>query len=539
MLLLVLCLLAFLMIGCRQEETSLPDSVLQDAEENTPKQPNAEKPEEEPEKEPEEPEASENREPEEEPVLFGDHTSSDGTYRLREQKLEGEDTYVVIRGFPEFLLIEYFTEYEGSVYSFWVEEFWPDDGVFLGGSVVLPGRSQTFSLMTRGNIYEALPVRRTVTMTEEGITLQTEGCDEEVYLRVEDYAYHTAEEALVERLHSMYTIREASELVGCWELWDGGKTIHVTLEEDGGFHFVSKEPGMPVRVMDGAWGVDAETGDLQVVAEQAGDGQYPYVFTWQWRLDDSGYLYLQDEYGDILPGLGSDAGFWRAEDPVWFGLTQFMAMGYVWNSYDLSGEYTDQYGTDYDYSYRLPRFLEEEGDLGKINAEIGMKFSPIIEEELAAMEANEFISTQDVDWNLYVTEEIVTLHVYSFSWEWEEHRTYYYDLRTNSRTDSRELVRRMGIREDEFLEAVRRAAEVRFVETFSDMSESDREANGYADLLAWTISDEVINFDLPIYVDDFGDLCVYARIGSMAGAGEFWAPLYPFADWALGEESVG
>lgn len=276
-LLLVLCLLAFLMIGCRQEETSLPDSVLQDAEENTPKQPNAEKPEEEPEKEPEEPQTSENREPEEEPVLFGDHTSYDGTYRLREQKMEGEDTYVVVRGFPEFLLIECFTEYEGSVYSFWVEEFWPDDGVFLGGSVVLPGRSQTFSLMTRGNIYEALPVRRTVTMTEEGITLQTEGCDEEVYLQVEDYAYHTAEEALVERLHSMYTIREASELVGCWELWDGEKTIHVTLEEDSGFHFVAKEPGMPVRVMDGAWGVDAETGDLQVVAEQAGDGQYPYV----------------------------------------------------------------------------------------------------------------------------------------------------------------------------------------------------------------------------------------------------------------------
>ena len=109
------------------------------------------------------------------PTFIGDYTSYDSTYRLAEQKMENEDTYVVVRGFPEFLLIECFTEYEGSVYSFWVEEFWPDDGVVLGESEELLGKSQDFSLMTRGNIYTAMPSRRTVTLTEEGITLHTEG----------------------------------------------------------------------------------------------------------------------------------------------------------------------------------------------------------------------------------------------------------------------------------------------------------------------------------------------------------------------------
>ena len=468
----------------------------------------------------------------EEPAFTGDYTSYDGTYRLAEQKMENEDTYVVVRGFPEFLLIECFTEYEGSVYSFWVEEFWPDDGVVLGESAELLGKSQDFSLMTRGNIYTAMPSRRTVTLTEEGITLHTEGFAEEVYLRAEDYGYHTPEAELLDRLHEMFTIREEPAPVGVWEIWDGWRTVHVTLAEDGGFHFVSKEPGCPVRVMDGVWGVDADTGDIQVVAELAGDGNYPYHITLHWRMDDNGYLYLWDEYGDILPQTGHDMGFWPAEEEVYLNMTQLTAMGYVSDYYDLSGEYTDQYGTDYYYSYRLPLFLEEEGDLAAINDAIRDQFVPIIEEELAAMEANEFLTMENVDWNLYVTEDIVTLYIHTFSYMVEYHQTYYYDLRTNSRTDSRELIKRLGMEEQEFLDTVRDAAEACFIEAFSGLPEEDREAYGYYDYLEWTLSDEAVNFDLPIFVDSVGNLCVCARIGSLAGASEFWATLYPFADWA-------
>lgn len=489
---------------------------------------------------PEKAEEKEETEPEPEgPVLSGDYTAYDGTYRLQEQKMEGEDTYVVIRGFPEFLLIECFTEYEGSVYSFWVEEFWPDDNVVLGESTELLGRSQSFSLMSRGNIYTAMPSRRTVSLTEDGITLHTEGFDEEVYLRVEDYGYHTGQAELLDRLNEMFSVREDKTPAGTWELWDGWRTIHVTLQLDGGFHFVSKEPGRPVRVMDGVWGVDADSGDIQIVAELAGDGNYPYVFTWQWRMEDGEYLYLWDEYGDILPETGNDVGFWQTGDTVYLNMSQLTAMGYVWDSYDLSGEYTDQYGTGYHYFYRLPLFLEEGGDLGEINGEIQETFVPLIEDELAAMEAGEFLTTQNVDWNLYVTEDIVTLYIHTFGWEWETHETYYYDLRTDSRTDSRELLRRIGISEEEFLTTVRDAAEAYYIEAFSTVPEEDREAYGYYDMLEWTVSDEAVNFDLPIFVDDVGNLCVYARIGSIAGADEFWAPLYPFADWNMSEEAVG
>ena len=491
---------------------------------------------------PEQPDKKEEPKPEvkpEEPAFSGDYTAYDGTYRSKERTEEGEEMYLVVRGFPDFLMIETYVAYEGSTYSFWVEEFWPDEGTVLGESRTLHGKSQTFSIMTRGHLYTEMPLDREITLTADGISLQFEGKEPEEYVRDDTYSYHTSEEELVKRLNEMFTLTQTPELEGIWTFWDGWRTVRIELEEDGGFHFISKEPGLPVFVYDGAWGVDADTGDIQITAELAGDGQYPYVVTWQWRLEDGEYLYLTDEYGFILRQLGNDYAFWRSEGDWTLNLTQPKAMGYVWDTYDRSGEYTDQYGTDYYYYYRLPEFFEDNDDLVQINTEIREKFAAIIEEELAAMEIGEFITAENVDYNLFITEDIVTVYIHSFSWEWEEHQTYYYDLRTNSRTDSRELLHRIGVDEEEFLETVRDAAEAYFIETFSGVPEADRQAYGYYDFLEWTVSDEAVNFDLPIYVDAVGNLCVMARIGSLAGASYFWTPLYPFADFAGYDDAVG
>ena len=465
--------------------------------------------------------------PEQERVL--DHLSYDGIYRLDEQNEEGIQTYMEVRSFPEFLLLELFQTYEGSTYSFWVEEFWPDEGYVIGDGTQLQGKSQEFSLMSRGNLYSAMPMDRTITLTEDGMVLQYKDLEEDHYVLDDSFGpYHTPEEDLRQRLQDMYTVDIEQALVGCWGFWDGWRTIRVTFEESGGFRFLSKEPGYPVRVLNGVWGVDQQSGDIQIVAELVGDGQFPYHVTWQWRLDENSFLYLVDEEEFLLKELGNDVGFWRAEETDPMNMTQLGAMGYVWDSYDLFGEYTDQYGTDYSYRYRLPVFLEDTGDLAKINAEILDRVVPIIEEELTAMERQEFLSTETVDWGLFVTEEIVTLHVYSLSWEVEQHQTWYYDLRSGKQVDSGELLRRIGVDETAFLETVRGAAEAYYIEAFAAMPEQDRADYGYYTMLDWTVSDEAVNLDLPIFVDRTGNLCVYTRIGSVAGAGEFWVPLYPF-----------
>ncbi len=495
--------------------------------------------------EPEQPKAEENKgqqkgeskeEPEEEPAADGpiDYTAYDGLYREKEPMDEGQNRYVVVRGFMDFLLLEYFVEFEGSTFSFWVEEFWPDESG-IDGSKTVQGKSQEYSIMTVGDCYMDVPRSRTITLTDEGLVLQYEGFDEEVFVRDKDYGgYHSTEEELMKILQDMQPAEVLDSLVGSWEYWDGWRSIYLVMDEDGGFHYLSKAPGKPARVLDGVWGVNPESGRLHLVAEMAGEGLMPYIVTWDWWIED-GELHLVDEEEWLLEDMGNDYALWKTDGPPILYMDQTEAMGYVWDEYDLWGAYTDQYGTEYNYIYRLPQFMDGSGELDEINQAIRDRFAPVIEGELEAMEQNEFLSTEAVQYEIYRVEDIVILHVYTFSYMAEDHAAYYLDTRTNTPTDSRELLRRMDISEQEFLDAVRAKAEAYFIEAFSGLPEEDREANYYYEYLDWTVSDEAVNMDLPIFVDRMGTLCVYARIGSLAGASEFWAPVFPFDDF----EAVG
>ena len=52
---------------------------------------------------------------------------------------------------------------------------------------------------------------------------------------------------------------------------------------------------------------------------------------------------------------------------------------------------------------------------------------------------------------------------------------------------------------------------------------------GYDEKLAWTLSDEAINLDMPVVVTESGELAVIARIGSFAASDYYYAALYPFS----------
>ena len=158
---------------------------------------------------------------------------------------------------------------------------------------------------------------------------------------------------------------------------------------------------------------------------------------------------------------------------------------------------------------------------------------PIIEEELAAMETGEFLSFAEVSFDSNVHEGVLYLHIYANTWDWEEHSAYYYDTKTGAFLSTEEVLDRLLINQNYFLEAVREYAQAAFVEMFCDLPETYREEAGYYDMLEWTVSDEAVNLQLPIFVDRFGGISVYARIGSMAGSGIIWEILRPF-DGAVG-----
>lgn len=474
-------------------------------------------------------------EPEIAPVQLG------GTYRAPEKGSEGEETYVEIRAFPGFVVLEYFHVYEGSTFSFWVEEFWPDETCEVGVDTVLTGKSQEFSIMSKGNEYWMLPRNRTITATEDGLRLQYEGYDQEIYVRDDTFADgHTDRQTMQEQLASFASVEVRADLVGEWMFWDGWYVCGLRLSEDGGFTLFSKEPGFPVHLLEGIWGIDGASGKLQIMAEMAGEGRQPFIHQWDWRLDEDGMLYLTEDEPYLLPEYPDGVSFWTWDEYSELPMTQTEALGYVVPWYDLDGEYEDQYGYDYYYHYRIPQLLEVEGDAAVINQEILDMFEPVVEEQQEIMEQQEIIDCDLVEYQIYVTEGILTVYVYSISYqENEQHKTWYYDLDTGKRTDAKEMLRRVGISEEEFLQTVREAAEQYYVEAFSMMPEADREEYGYYERLEWTRSDEAVNLDLPVYVDRAGNICVYGRIGSIAGAGEMWVPLYPFAEWQEWDTPVG
>ena len=460
-----------------------------------------------------------------------------GTYRCVQEKEEGIVSYVQVRDFESFLLLEYFDVFEGSVFSFWVEECWldgePEDNVWYG-------KSQEFSIMSKGREYWLMPRDRTVTRTEDGLILQYDGFDQEVYVAEAFTEGHTDLQTMKEQLNSFGDLKTSDEPVGQWIFWDGWYTCRMDLNKNGTFLFLSKEPGMPIYLLEGVWGIQAESGNLQLMGEMAGEGRQPFIHDWQWRVEDDGMLYLTEDEHFLLPDYPDGVSFWTWDEYSELPMDQMEALGYTVNWYDMSGEYQDQYGYDYYYSYRIPQLLEVEGDAAVINQEILDMFEPLAEEQLGLLEQKEILDCDLIDYQTYVTEGILTVYVYSISYqENEQHKTWYYDLETGRRTDAKELLRRLGIGEEEFLSKVREAAERYYVETFSGIPEAEREAYGYYERLEWTRSDEAVNLDLPVYVNGMGEICVYGRIGSLAGPDEMWAPLFPFAEWDNWDTPVG
>ncbi len=471
---------------------------------------------------PDEPPAVEDVQQEETPVTEEEPElpAFDGIYRDLVSEQEGETGYVQITSYDDFILLEHYLCMEGSVYSFWAEEFWPYEGNYQPDQIY--GLSQTFSLQTAGDLYDTMPQNRSIALTDEGVVLNYDDSDAEYYVKDETFSCHSSAEELRQILGEDTSVPD-DRVLGTWTYHDGYEVGCVTFREDGGFSFLWKTPGEPVQIYKGVFAEDE--GSLQMMAEMAGDGTYPHSLQWNWSVD---------EYGGLCLAIDEKlTTFQKAEAPFSLQMEQRDAMAYAGSWYDMSDSYTDQYETFYMYTYRLPQFYGDDAAVMAVNQQIMDDYSPLIEEELQAMVQGEFLTFTDVNWESDIYEGVLYLHIWAESFNWQEHSAYYYDVEDGVFLTGEEVADRLLIDRDYFLEAVRESAEDVFTEYFSDIPKEEREEYGYYEMLEWTVSAEAVNFQLPIFVNRWGSIAVYARIGSMAGASEFRTVLYPF-DGAVG-----
>lgn len=533
--LLLALLLVCTMTACSEREISLVDQLSEHPKPEASEQMQEEQPTEAaPEEEQTESETPEQEydDPTDHPVTE-DYTVFDGVYRDLVPE-EGDAGYVEITGCSEFILLEHFLCMEGSVYSYWAEEFWPHP--YSDPNEEQPsvhGKSQTFSGMTVGMAYDGAPETRSITLTEEGIVLDMQA-DAAYYVREDAFCGHSGKEALRAQLGEdvivdFEDLYDSEKVFGSWGWWDGREAVNLTFAEDGTFTMLRKVQGEPVGCYRGIFAFGAFSGNLEIRAERVGFGTLPAVFNWEWAVDESGCLILRDEENN-LPQTGTEGlSLWPVQYAFFTAMEQQDALSYLRSSIEESGMYTDQYGTEYHYSYCLPQFYGDGDAVKEVNQKIRDLYDPIIEQEQAAMAQQEILSYTTVGWETECFEGVLYVHVYADTYDWEEHSAFYLDTATGAFLTTQQVLDRLLLDHDYFLRAVREAAEAYYTECFADMPQEDREEFGYYERLEWTLSDEVVNFDIPIFTDRWGNIAVYARIGSMAGSGVMWEVLYPFA----------
>ena len=455
-----------------------------------------------------------------------DLTAFDGMYRAQLPQGDDEETWVQITGFNDFIILEYHGLQAGEIYRYWVEEFWPADGWYTDTDTdSVTGKSQQFDSMGQYENYSGLPQNRTISLTEDGVVLNYDDSDAEYFTRDDSfYGGHNSPEELRawlgEDVHLDFDYQyDAKDVVGTWGFWDGWQATRMTFAEDGTFAMFWKIPNEPIAVYKGAYGFGRNSGNLEIVTERIGYGAFPIEVNWEWSVDEWG-LTVNEEAGVLLDGMLT---IWPVEEDFFTVLDADTALGYIVQSYYDQNVYTDQYGDEYSYYYSLPKFYYSENkDLQEINRQITDTYYSIIEMEQQNMEAGEILSYDFVDWQSAAYNDVLFLHVYAYSFDWEEHTTFYIDLNTMKQLTTEEMLHRLDIDKDEFLDAARVRAEEIYLYHFSSMPEDQREVNGYYECLEQTVSDHFVNLDIPIFVDSYGNLVVHLRICTTAGSGILW-----------------
>lgn len=469
-----------------------------------------------------------------------DLTVFDGTYHSEYPHNEDDETWVEVTGFNDFILLEFYGLMEGSVYRFWAEEFWPEDGWYTDkDDEYVSGKSQSFSSMAQYENYSELPQKRGIGLTDKGILLDWGANEAEHFIRDDGFVggHSSAEElrtVLGDEVHLNFDYQyDSRNAVGNWATWNSDEAVNLVLSEDGSFKMFLKTMGQPIEVYEGAYGFGENSGNLVIAAERAGFDMYPYTADWEWYIDEYGFINLTDHEGSIFEG---ELCLWPVEEEFFTAMTSDTAMGYMVETVHADGEYTDQYGTDYIYYFSIPEFIDSDNKkLEEINDSIYELYFPIIDSEMNAMDAGEVLAYDYVDWELEAYNGVLFLHVFAFTYDWEEHSIFYIDTDTLEPMGTEEMLKRIGLSEKEFLDTVRVRAEEVFIETFSEIPEEEREAYGYYDCLEQTVSDAFVNLDLPVFVDRYGDIRVYLKLSSMAGSGVMWVPDYPFGMTMDGE----
>ena len=229
----------------------------------------------------------------------------------------------------------------------------------------------------------------------------------------------------------------------------------------------------------------------------------------------------------------------------------------VQDSYTFEGEVSDGPADRTDVSYHVPKICSDSAGAKEINEAIAQAC-----EDVTSQKADEYVGWIEVDYDSYLNGDTLSLVLTKSSNldDYTEYYAYNLNLTDGTRMSAKELakllVRGVPTEDDDdeapptlelqggetaeaaLLRVIRRAAAYEFDQSvrymydsdfYSSASEDERQSI-YAEFMKYrmqTLADDNISADLPMYLDDDGELVVAVPLHGMAGGGLYSTELRP------------
>lgn len=194
----------------------------------------------------------------------------------------------------------------------------------------------------------------------------------------------------------------------------------------------------------------------------------------------------------------------------------------VVTAYEKSGDYTDDLGNEYRYSYRVPAINADTEEAQRLNSLINEQLMSVVNEELSSMDGGLSLVSINMDYRFFVNGGIVSILCKADSPnDFFNYWVYNYDAESGREITRADFLAREGLTEDELVSLACAACEKKFTEAFGGFPHDDF----YDEQYARTLDPSTYGDDLMLYYGEDGVLSMVAPIYSMAGAAFYYQEL--------------
>lgn len=195
----------------------------------------------------------------------------------------------------------------------------------------------------------------------------------------------------------------------------------------------------------------------------------------------------------------------------------------ITENYAEDGHYTDSLDNSWTYSYHVPQLTADTVGARAINAAIDEKFGDPVRGALKDMQQALSLGCVSVSWKSYRYEDVLSLVVKAEAdWEFTDYAVYLYDAGRGVQLTTAELLEKLGVAQETFLDGLRRSAAAAFDEQgYINTTEGVQ----WVQERSWTVGAENVNTEAMVYADETGKLMAVLPVGSMAGAAWYYKVL--------------